>query len=130
MLSSKVSTRSAARPALARAPVRARVVKPVAALDPQIVVSGSTAALLSLGRFVWLPYQRRSIAKSEVGPKTTGTTFFDNLQKPASFVMTSKDPSGFNIIDVMGWGALGHVVAFAALAGNSLSAAGVQPYPH
>ncbi len=73
------------------------------------------------------------------GPKTTGTTFFDKLQQPASFTLTSKvsglqyrqlnpfwvermhslplppslctrqDPAGFGVIDVLGWGALGHV---------------------
>jgi hypothetical protein len=42
-------------------------------------------------------YQRREANfESRLPPKTTGTTYFDDLQKPASFVLTSKDPSGFS----------------------------------
>jgi hypothetical protein len=41
---------------------------------------------------LFFPYQ----CPLQLGPKTTGTTFFDDLQKPASFVLTSKDPSGFS----------------------------------
>jgi photosystem I reaction center subunit V len=42
------------------------------------------------GRFVFLPFQRREAAFDDVGPKTTGTTFFDKLQEPSSFTTTSK----------------------------------------
>jgi len=36
------------------------------------------------------------VGPGKLGPKTTGDTFFDRLQKPASFVESkSKDPSGF-----------------------------------
>ncbi|PNH10629.1 Photosystem I reaction center subunit V, chloroplastic [Tetrabaena socialis] len=103
----------------ARRPAR-RAVVTKAALDPSIVISGSTAVLLSLGRFVFLPYQRREANfEASVGPKTTGSTYFDDLQK-TSTVFSTNDPAGFNIIDVFGWGALGHAVGFAALAVNSL----------
>mmetsp|Transcript_66196 Transcript_66196/g.145198 ORF Transcript_66196/g.145198 Transcript_66196/m.145198 type:complete len:135 (+) Transcript_66196:1-405(+) len=128
-MSTKINMRATSRPSLARRPARAAVVKPVAALDPAVIVSGSTAAFLSLGRFVYLPYQRRSAEKADVGPKTDGATFFDDLQKPSSFVLTSKDPEGFNIIDVMGWGALGHAFGFAVLAAASLNSYGITPFP-
>eukprot|EP00983_Pelagomonas_calceolata_P064484 1148151-Pelagomonas_calceolata.AAC.9 len=39
------------------------------------------------------------VGPGKLGPKTTGDTFFDRLQKPASFVETkSKDPSGFEFV--------------------------------
>ena len=42
-------------------------------------------------------YQRREADfERKLAPKTTGTTFFDDLQKPASFTMTSQDPAGFS----------------------------------
>ncbi|KXZ45293.1 hypothetical protein GPECTOR_56g389 [Gonium pectorale] len=107
--------------AVARRPAR-RAVVTKAALDPSFVISGSTAAFLAIGRFVFLPYQRREANfDASVGPKTTGTTYFDDLQK-TSTVFSTNDPAGFNIIDVFGWGALGHAVAFAILAANSLQA--------
>ncbi|MEW5299172.1 MAG: hypothetical protein WDW38_005059 [Sanguina aurantia] len=106
---------SAARPQLSRRPVVVR-----AALDPAIVISATTGTFLALGRFVFLPYQRRNAAYDKLKPKTTGTTFFDDLQKPATFTMSSNDPAGFNLIDVFGWGALGHAVAFGLLAISSL----------
>ncbi|EFJ49508.1 photosystem I reaction center subunit V, chloroplast precursor [Volvox carteri f. nagariensis] len=119
------------RPALrataaARRPARRTVVTKAsfyrAALDPALVISGSTAAFLAVGRFVFLPYQRREANfDATVGPKTTGTTYFDDLQK-TSTVFGTNDPAGFNIIDVFGWGALGHAVGFAVLAINSLQA--------
>jgi photosystem I subunit V len=81
-----------------------------------LVVSGATGLMLSAGRFAFLPFQRKTQEKAMlVTPKTTGTSWSDNLSKDATFVMKSGDPSGFNLIDVMGWGALGHAVGFAAL---------------
>jgi len=70
------------------------------------------------------------VGPGKLGPKTTGDTFFDRLQKPASFVETkSKDPSGFGIIDVLGWGALGHVFGYFLLACSSLQDAGIDAFP-
>ncbi|GAX76835.1 hypothetical protein CEUSTIGMA_g4281.t1 [Chlamydomonas eustigma] len=131
LMNSNISMRSASRQIAARRPARISVVRTKAALDPTLIVSASTAAFLSVGRFVFLPYQRREAdLEIKLGPKTTGTTFFDDLQKPASFVLTSKDPSGFNLIDVFGWGALGHAFAFFILATSSLHDAGVNPWPN
>ena len=39
---------------------------------------------------------------------------------PASFLLTSNDPAGFNVIDVLAWGALGHALGYFILATNSL----------
>mmetsp|Transcript_112 Transcript_112/g.233 ORF Transcript_112/g.233 Transcript_112/m.233 type:complete len:130 (-) Transcript_112:2400-2789(-) len=106
-------------------------VKVQAVLEPSVAIGGATVASLFLGRFVFLPYQRREANfDSSVGPKTTGNSYYDKLQTQSSFTLTSKDPAGFGIIDVMGWGALGHVVGYAALAAASLQAAGIQGYPH
>ncbi|GAX78437.1 hypothetical protein CEUSTIGMA_g5878.t1 [Chlamydomonas eustigma] len=131
LMSNKVAMRSASRHIVAKRPARSAVVRTQAALDPAIIVSASTAAFLSVGRFVFLPYQRREgDLDVKLGPKTTGTTFFDDLQKPASFVLTSKDPAGFTLIDVFGWGALGHAFAYFILATSSLHDAGVNPWPN
>lgn len=95
--------------------------KAKAALDPAIIVSASTAGFLSLGRFVFLPYQRREANfDATIPPKTTGTSYFDNLSKPATFTLSTNDPSGFNLIDLFGWGALGHAFGFLVLAISSL----------
>ncbi|KAG2448127.1 hypothetical protein HYH02_006712 [Chlamydomonas schloesseri] len=123
-LATRPSLRASARVAPRRAPRVAVVTK--AALDPQIVISGSTAAFLAIGRFVFLGYQRREANfDSTVGPKTTGATYFDDLQKNSTIFATN-DPAGFNIIDVAGWGALGHAVGFAVLAVNSLQGANLS----
>ena len=37
--------------------------------------------------------------------------------------------AGFNIIDVFAWGAIGHVLGYAALAIISLNTTGVNPAP-
>ena len=39
----------------------------------------------------------------------------------------TKDPAGFNIIDVFAWGAIGHALGYAALAIISLNSAGINP---
>uniref|UniRef100_A0AC62AEM0 Psag1 n=1 Tax=Dunaliella tertiolecta TaxID=3047 RepID=A0AC62AEM0_DUNTE len=122
-------SRAVARPASSRQPLKTR-----AMIEAPVAIGGSTVALLGLGRFVFLPYQRRrtdmEVGPGKLGPKTTGDTFFDRLQKPASFVETkSKDPSGFGIIDVLGWGALGHVFGYFLLACSSLQDAGIDAFP-
>lgn len=51
----------------------APLLTPPATIRSSPQVSGSTAAMLAVGRFAFLPFQRRTQAKSqEVGPKTTG----------------------------------------------------------
>ena len=42
------------------------------------------------------------------------------LATPATFLLTSNDPSGFNLIDVLAYGSLGHAAGYAILAVNSL----------
>lgn len=34
-------------------------------------------------------------------------------------MLKTNDPAGFNLIDVFGWGALGHAFGYASLAINS-----------
>lgn len=112
---------SASRTAVRSARPARRVVAAKAGLETNVVISASTLAFLSIGRFAFLPYQRREANfDSSLGPKTTGTTYFDNLQKPASFTLTTNDPAGFNIIDTFAWGALGHAVGYLVLGVNSL----------
>lgn len=69
-----LSSRSVARRSVLPArPSRASRVVVKAAIDPQIAIGGSTMALLAVGRFGFLPFQRRNITKADsVGPKTTG----------------------------------------------------------
>ncbi|KAJ9519722.1 hypothetical protein QJQ45_013401 [Haematococcus lacustris] len=106
----------AARPARAVQPVKAM-------LSPAVAIGGATCAMLVLGRFVFLPFQRRELDYQQeiAGPKTTGSSYFDKLQQQSTFTLQSKDPSKFGFIDVLGWGALGHVLGFAALAASSLA---------
>lgn len=55
-------------------------------------------------------------------PEQNGQTHLaagDRLAEEASFLMTTNDPAGFNLIDVMAWGALGHALGFAVLAANT-----------
>jgi photosystem I subunit V len=40
--------------------------------------------------------------------------------------MTSNDPAGFNIVDLLAYGALGHALGFFLLAASSL---GTKPIP-
>ncbi|KAL6761763.1 psaK-domain-containing protein [Haematococcus lacustris] len=114
----------AARPARAVQPVKAM-------LSPAVAIGGATCAMLVLGRFVFLPFQRRELDYQQeiAGPKTTGSSYFDKLQQQSTFTLQSKDPSKFGFIDVLGWGALGHVLGFAALAASSLADSGVTPFP-
>lgn len=118
-----------ARPVVARRPSRATTVAPRAALPPQLVISGATATMLFLGRYVFLPIQRKTNADAEriSGPKTTGNTWSDSYQKTASFVGPNGDPEGFGLIDVAGWGALGHALGYLVLAINSAEGIGA---PH
>lgn len=43
-----------------------------------------------------------------------------SLATPATFLLSSNDPSGFNLIDVLAYGALGHAFGYFILATNSL----------
>jgi photosystem I subunit V len=119
-LCNRVSLRAPAKVAAAR-PSRATRLVTKATVDPYLAVSASTAIMLAVGRFAFLPQQRRDLERSAAvsGPKTTGSTYFDNLQQEASFITTTNDPAGFTIIDTLAWGALGHALGFAILASVS-----------
>merc|ERR1712066_218045 len=92
-------------------------VKTMAISDANMVISTSNALFLILGRFVFLPYQRRQAANAGL-PKQNRKTHEaagDYLAKEASIVLQTGDTAGFNVIDVMAWGALGHALGFASL---------------
>jgi len=93
-------------------------VKVQALSDANLVISAANAGMLALGRFVFLPYQRRKVGQAG-SPKQNGKTYIDagdRLAAEAAFISKTNDPAGFGLVDVMGWGALGHAVGFALLA--------------
>lgn len=83
-----------------------------------LTITLSTGALLFLGRFVFLPFQRDNVSRQGL-PVQNGVTHFDagdsRAQEVTSFLKTN-DPAGFTIVDVLAWGALGHAVGFFILA--------------
>ena len=90
-------------------------------LSAPVIISASTATLLFLGRFVFLPFQRRQVASQGL-PVQNGITHFeagDSRAAEVSSLLQTKDPAGFTIVDVLGWGALGHAIAFFILASAS-----------
>eukprot|EP00873_Tetraselmis_striata_P040557 jgi/Tetstr1/460821/TSEL_000575.t1 len=106
----------AVRPARA---ARATVAAPVrASADPMIVIGGCNAAMLALGRFVFMPYVKSQQEKAGQ-PVQNGVTHLaagDRLAEEASFITRSGgDPAGFSIIDTIAWGSLGHVLGFTAI---------------
>lgn len=91
--------------------------------DVNLVVGGATVASLALGRFVFLPFHRASLAKAGL-PKQNGQTHMqagDRLAEEVTFFTNTNDPAGFSLVDVMAWGALGHAAAFYILATSSLA---------
>jgi len=46
----------------------------------------------------------------------------DKLAAEAEAVKATGDPAGFNLIDVLAWGSLGHALAYTSLAVQSFSA--------
>jgi photosystem I subunit V len=106
---SLVSFRSARRSVAARA-----------ALEPSVVISLSTGLSLVLGRFVFFNFQRENVAKQV--PAQNGKTHFeagDVRAKEFAGILKSNDPVGFNIVDVLAWGSIGHIVAYYILATTS-----------
>jgi len=80
-------------------------------------LAGATIASLALGRFVFLPFHRNSLAKAGL-PKQNGKTHFeagDRLAEEVTFFTSTNDPAGFSLVDVFAWGALGHAAAFYIL---------------
>ncbi|XVE50961.1 hypothetical protein DITRI_Ditri01bG0204600 [Diplodiscus trichospermus] len=110
--SSKIST-PIARNSSARLTVNSELSAPV-------VISLSTGLSLFLGRFVFFNFQRENVAKQV--PEQNGLTHFeagDTRAKEYVSLLKSNDPVGFNIVDVLAWGSIGHIVAYYILATSS-----------
>lgn len=89
--------------------------------DVNVVISASNALALYLGRFVFLPYQRSQVERVGM-PTQNGKTHFaagDSRAEEASFITSTNDPAGFNLIDLLAWGSIGHALGFLALASQS-----------
>ncbi|KAI4339991.1 hypothetical protein MLD38_024873 [Melastoma candidum] len=89
-----------------------------AELNPSLVISLSTGLSLFLGRFVFFNFQRENVAKQGL-PEQNGKTHFeagDIRAKEYVSLLKSNDPVGFNIVDVLAWGSIGHIVAYYILA--------------
>lgn len=82
----------------------------------------STANLvcLALGRWGFLSYQRSSVEKAGLGMQNgqTHAAAGDIRAEEVTFLTATKDPAGFNLIDVMAWGSIGHILGFIILATN------------
>ncbi|KAJ8754834.1 hypothetical protein K2173_015346 [Erythroxylum novogranatense] len=92
-----------------------------AELNPSLVISLSTGLSLFLGRFVFFNFQRENVAKQGL-PRQNGVTHFeagDVRAKEYISLLKSNDPVGFNIVDVLAWGSIGHIVAYYILATTS-----------
>lgn len=92
-----------------------------AELNPSLVISLSTGLSLFLGRFVFFNFQRENVAKQGL-PEQNGVTHFeagDTRAKEYVSLLKSNDPVGFNIVDVLAWGSIGHIVAYYILATSS-----------
>ncbi|KAB1214992.1 Photosystem I reaction center subunit V, chloroplastic [Morella rubra] len=90
-------------------------------LNPSLVISLSTGLSLFLGRFVFFNFQRENVAKQGL-PEQNGMTHFeagDTRAKEYVSLLKSNDPVGFNIVDVLAWGSIGHIVAYYILATSS-----------
>lgn len=91
-----------------------------AELNPSLVISISTGVSLFLGRFVFFNFQRENVAKQV--PEQNGVSHFeagDVRAKEYVSLLKSNDPVGFNIVDVLAWGSIGHIVAYYVLATSS-----------
>jgi photosystem I reaction center subunit V len=75
------------------------------------------------------PLPIRPLSTTPTPTPTTTTTTNTRRRQEASFALATNDPSGFNAIDTLAWGAIGHALGYFALATNSLSAAGFDAKP-
>ena len=101
-------------------PPARRSVAARAALEPSVVISLSTGLSLVMGRFVFFNFQRENVAKQV--PEQNGKTHFeagDERAKEFAGILKSNDPVGFNLVDVLAWGSIGHIVAYYILATTS-----------
>lgn len=102
------------------APKRSAGLAVKAELNPSLVISLSTGLSLFLGRFVFFNFQRENVAKQV--PEQNGISHFeagDVRAKEYVSLLKSNDPVGFNIVDVLAWGSIGHIVAYYILATSS-----------
>lgn len=112
------SFRPAASASFRRAAPKRSAVR--AELNPSLVISLSTGLSLFLGRFVFFNFQRENVAKQV--PEQNGISHFeagDLRAKEYVSLLKSNDPVGFNIVDVLAWGSIGHIVAYYILATSS-----------
>ena len=113
-------------------PVRAvrtsrKALTTVAAIgDPaSITISACTAGSLFLGRFAFLDLQRDRVAKQGL-PVQNGVTHLEAGDKRSvefEGLFATNDPAGFNLVDLLMWGSVGHAVGFLVLAVGSFKAA-------
>ncbi|KAI9127038.1 hypothetical protein K1719_001597 [Acacia pycnantha] len=97
----------------------------VAELNLSVVISLSIGLSLFLGRFVFFNFTRENMAKQV--PEQNGLTHFEagdtraGITRAKEYVSLLKfnDPVGFNIVDVLAWGSVGHIVAYYILATTS-----------
>jgi photosystem I subunit V len=83
-----------------------------AELSVSLVISLSTGVSLFLVRFVF-NFQRENVAKQV--PAQNNKAHFDASDERAkefTALLKSNDPVGFNLIDALAWGSLGHIVAY------------------
>ncbi|KAI3418068.1 uncharacterized protein J3R85_013919 [Psidium guajava] len=113
------ATRAASSSSSAAAARRSGAIR--AELSAPLVISLSTGLSLFLGRFVFFNFQRENVAKQGL-PEQNGKTHFEagdvRAQEYVS-LLKSNDPVGFNIVDVLAWGSIGHIVAYYILATTS-----------
>eukprot|EP00239_Pterosperma_sp_CCMP1384_P006035 CAMPEP_0197846970 /NCGR_PEP_ID=MMETSP1438-20131217/4772_1 /TAXON_ID=1461541 /ORGANISM="Pterosperma sp., Strain CCMP1384" /LENGTH=137 /DNA_ID=CAMNT_0043458761 /DNA_START=79 /DNA_END=492 /DNA_ORIENTATION=+ len=102
---------------------RRQVVKTQALSDANVVVSGCTAGMLFIGRYAFLPFQRAKVEQAGMPVQNDETHLEagDRLAEEATFVLQTKDPAGFNLVDLLAWGSLGHALAYAVLGVSSLN---------
>ncbi|CAD7705242.1 unnamed protein product [Ostreobium quekettii] len=91
------------------------------AFSTQLIMSASTFTCLALGRWGFLDFQRKSVEKAGL-PVQNGVSHADagdGLAQEASFLLATNDPKGFNVVDVLMWGSVGHILGFIILATNA-----------
>ena len=91
--------------------------------DVQLVISGCNGLALALGRFVFLPSIREKTGAQGPGVQNGESHFAagDARAEEAASVFATNDPAGFNIVDLLMWGSIGHAVGYVALATQSFN---------
>ncbi|XP_016509017.1 photosystem I reaction center subunit V, chloroplastic-like [Nicotiana tabacum] len=92
-----------------------------AELNTSLVIRLSTGLSLFLGRFVFFNFQRENVAKQGL-VEQNGVSHFepsDSRAKEYVSLLKYNYPVGFNIVDVLAWGSIGHIIAYYVLATSS-----------